>query len=746
MVTASSSAVVRVAVPVPLRKLFDYHWPFDQEPVAGLRVRVPFGRRSLIGVVVDNEGGDGDMKLKSVTEVVDNEAIFDETLFALLKWSAGYYHHPLGEVMASAMPVALRASTELRPSGGERWRLSPLGEGTDTAAIARAPARLKLFDALTEAGDAGLTRLDLKQVVNAWTKPVAALIEQGLVETFESGFMNDAPLAAEPGPELIDDQLQAIKTIVEGLGDFNASLLHGVTGSGKTEVYIGAITEVLARGEQALVLVPEIALTPQLVERLRSRLGVAVAVLHSGLNDSTRHRMWFAARSGEARVVLGTRSAIYTPLANPGLIVIDEEHDGSYKQQDGYRYHARDVGVMRARMTRIPIVLGSATPSLESYENCERSRFTRIDLPQRVGSAGLPSVHLVDLSRMPTDQGLSPPLVKAIENRLARGEQSLIFLNRRGFAPVLICGSCRWQATCERCDARMTHHRSMGRLRCHHCGVITDVPENCPACEADALVNVGEGTQRVEEFLLEKYDQARIVRLDRDAARGPEALNEALDRIRSGDANIIVGTQMVAKGHDFPGLTLVGIVNADQGLYSIDFRAPEFLLQQIMQVTGRAGRADAPGEVLVQTAHPQDPAFVALASHDYDSFIRLQRDERKAAGFPPFAHLALLRCDSLKTDEPMDFLGWAHQAARQCLEHAAQDPDDSLRPGSVDLMDPVPSPMPRRAGRHRAQLLVRARERSDLHRFLSDWIHRIEANSKTRRVRWSVDVDPLDLY
>ncbi len=746
MVTASKSVVVRVAVPVPLRKLFDYLWSFERQPEPGTRVRVPFGRRSLVGVVVDIGGSGDDVKLKAVTEILDVEPVFDETLFALLKWSSSYYHHPLGEVMASALPVALRASTGLRPAGGERWRITPAGLVTDADSLSRAPARQKIFNGLHEAGEAGLSRLDLKSVVSAWTKPVAALVEQGLVERFESDFLDHTPFDAEPGPELIDDQLGAIETICDRLGDFSAMLLHGVTGSGKTEVYIGAITRVLERGEQALVLVPEIALTPQLVDRLRSRLGVQVAVLHSGLNDTTRHRMWFAARSGEAQVVLGTRSAIYTPLARPGLIVIDEEHDGSYKQQDGYRYHARDVAVMRARMSKIPIVLGSATPSLESFENCERSRFTRIDLPRRVGSAGLPSVHLIDLSRMPTDQGLSPPLVKAIENRLKRGEQSLIFLNRRGFAPVLICGGCRWQATCERCDSRMTHHRSMGRLRCHHCGVITDVPTNCPACEADALVNVGEGTQRVEEFLQERFDQARIVRLDRDAARGPQALNEALDRIRSGDANIIVGTQMVAKGHDFPGLTLVGIVNADQGLYSIDFRAPEFLLQQIMQVTGRAGRADAPGEVLVQTAHPQDPAFVALASHDYDSFIRLQRGERKAAGFPPFSHLALLRCDSLKTDEPMDFLGWAHQAARQCLDAAKEDAATDYTPANVDLMDPVPSPMQRRAGRHRAQLLVRARERSDLHRFLMDWIYRIEANTRTRRIRWSVDVDPLDLY
>jgi len=741
MTEPSSPVVVRVAVPVPLRKLFDYAWPFGDAPVPGSRVRVPFGRRSLVAVLVDDEGGAQDVKLKPVSEVLDGEAVFDDTLLGLLKWSSNYYHHPIGEVMAAALPVALRSRSDLRPSGGEQWRLTEDGKRLDPETLGRAPARQKLFAAIAAAGETGLSRLDLKTVVNAWTKPVAALVDQGVVEQFEAGFMPRDPDGIEPGPDLIDDQLQAISTIVDGLGSFSAALLHGVTGSGKTEVYIGAITQVLARGEQALVLVPEIALTPQLVDRLRSRLGVAVAVLHSGLNDNTRHRMWFAARTGEARVVLGTRSAVFTPLAKPGLIVIDEEHDGSYKQQDGYRYHARDVAVMRARMSGIPIVVGSATPSLESYENAERDRFVRIDLPQRVGSAGLPDVKLIDLSRMPTDQGLSPPLLKAVEDRLRRGEQSLIFLNRRGFAPVLICGGCRWQATCERCDARMTHHRSIGRLRCHHCGTITDVPVNCPACEADALVDVGEGTQRVEEHLTEKFKDARIVRLDRDAARGPEALHAALERIRSGDANIIVGTQMVAKGHDFPGLTLVGIVNADQGLYSIDFRAPEFLLQQIMQVTGRAGRADAPGEVLVQTAHPQDPAFIALASHDYDSFIRLQRDQRRAAGFPPFSHLALLRCDSTRTDEPMEFLEWAHRAARRCVD--AMDEASGRR---IDLMDPVPSPMQRRAGRHRAQLLVRSDERSDLHEFLSRWIHMIESNTKTRRVRWSVDVDPLDLY
>jgi primosomal protein N' (replication factor Y) len=481
------------------------------------------------------------------------------------------------------------------------------------------------------------------------------------------------------------------------------------------------------------VLVPEIGLTPQLVSRFRARFPVPIAVLHSGLTDQERLCAWLAAREGHAPIVLGTRSAVFAPFRRLGVIVVDEEHDASYKQQEGFRYSARDLTVARAARERIPVVLGSATPALETLKNARDGAYALIELPDRAGAAALPVVRLLDMRRLKPADGLSAPLREALAQRLARAEQSLLFLNRRGFAPVWMCHDCGWVAACRRCDARLVLHEGSRQLRCHHCGAEEPLAPRCPSCSGNALRPLGEGTERVESALQRLFPEARIERIDRDSTRRKGTLEEKLARAERGEADILVGTQMLAKGHDFPNVTLVGVVNADQGLYSADFRAPERLIQQILQVAGRAGRADKPGEVLIQTWHPQHPLFAALQHHNFHEFADFALAERQAAALPPYSHLALLRAESTRSGEALRFL----QAARACAPPGAQ---------GLQLFDPVASPMERRAGRHRAQLLIQAGQRRPLHAFLRDWLPEVGALPLAKRVRWSLDVDPIDLF
>ncbi len=478
---------------------------------------------------------------------------------------------------------------------------------------------------------------------------------------------------------------------------------------------------------------PEIGLTPQLVDRFRQRFAVPIAVLHSGLSDNERLCAWVNAREGRAGIVLGTRSAVFSPFADLGLIIVDEEHDGSFKQQDGLRYHARDIAVMRASREGAPIVLGSATPSLESLRLAKEGKYSLLELPERAQSARLPDVELLDMNHLAVNDGLSHPLVKAIRERLDKKEQSLLFLNRRGFSPVLMCYDCGWIAPCQRCDARMTLHKRSGRLRCHHCGAERTMPEVCPECESDNLHPLGEGTERVEQALEHLFPDARIMRIDRDTTRRKGELEDKLESVRRGDVDILVGTQMLAKGHDFPNITLVGILNADQGIYGSDFRAPETMIQRIIQVSGRAGRADLHGEVLIQTWHPGHPVFKALKSHDYGFFAEQELAQREAANYPPYCHFALLRSEATASGEALNFL------------QKAQAMGGAIAPEGVELLSAVASPMERRAGRYRAQLLVQANERKPLHGFIDMWLDAIEQEKQSKRVRWSLDVDPMDL-
>ncbi|HEY8553923.1 MAG TPA: primosomal protein N', partial [Burkholderiales bacterium] len=706
-------------------------------PLPGCRVRVSFGRRrSLIGVVVElrDDSEVPSAQLKPVLRVLDDAPLLPASLLSLLRWAAEYYHHPIGEVIATALPTRLRRLDLPDSITVSVWTTTPAGAAADPECLKRSPAQRRLLEALKEA-PSGLEAPALQALSGRWRQALAALEARGWVSVHQRNLTTDGPSSAsEKAPVLTEAQQRAVQAITGARG-FAPFLLHGVTGSGKTEVYLQAIAEILARGEQALLLVPEIGLTPQLVARLRARFSAPLVVLHSDLNDIERARAWLLAAAGQARLVVGTRSAVFTPLPRLRLIVVDEEHDPSYKQQDGFRYSARDVAVMRASRERIPIVLGSATPSLESYHRAASGAYTRLVLPARAGGAALPEIELLDMRRLTAVDGLSHPLRDALARTLERGEQALLFLNRRGFAPVWMCFGCGWVAPCTRCDARLTLHRGSGRLRCHHCGSERPIPEACPVCRGTQLRALGAGTERVESALARLYPHARLLRIDRDSTRAKGALEAKLARARDGAADILIGTQMLSKGHDFPNVTLVGVLNADQGLYGTDFRAAERLVQQIIQVSGRAGRATKAGRVLIQTYHPDHPVFTALCRQDYDEFAAYALAERREADYPPYTHLALLRAESPHAGAALAFLRAARRVALAC------NPEPEVR-----VMEPVPSPMERRAGRYRAQLLVQASKRAPLHALLGPWLDRLTELKAARRVRWSLDVDPADLY
>ena len=729
--------VCRVAVPTPVPRLFDYLVPdHAQCPARGARVLVPFGRRhEVVGIVVQTASQSAlpAARLRSIKKCLDDTPLLPEPVLELLQWGAQYYHHPIGEVLGTAMPVRLRQGALAQLPAVPLWRLTAAGIAASPDQL-RAPLQRRLLAALQEAAEKELDRDALSRVAPRWMPAMRALIKKGLVGAHLHEIAADTlPPAPAPYP-LTTAQTAALAALGQARG-FQPFLLRGVTGSGKTEVYLQAIEQILARGQTAMVLVPEIGLTPQLVERFRSRVGVALAVLHSGLGEAERMAAWLGARAGKRRIVLGTRSAVFTPMPDLGLIIVDEEHDASYKQQDGFRYSARDVAVMRASRAGIPIVLGSATPSLESLNQVRSGAYTALELPERAAAAAtLPPVELLDMRRLAIEDGLSHPLRTALAACLARGEQSLLFLNRRGFAPVWMCVDCGYVAPCRRCDARLTYHRATARLVCHHCGAEAAVPEVCPACQGTRLQALGEGTERVESALARQLPTARILRIDRDTTRRKGSLEAQLARVHAGEADILVGTQMLSKGHDFPNVTLVGVLNADQGLYSADFRGPERLFQQIVQVSGRAGRASRPGRVLIQTYHPEHPIFAALRAHDHRAFADYTLTERREAGYPPFRHLALLRAESPKAGAPLAFLRRARAFGQR-----------HQTPG-VDLMEPVPAPMERRAGRYRAQLLVQASARKPLHAFLDEWLALIWDSKEAKRVRWSIDVDPIDMY
>jgi primosomal protein N' (replication factor Y) (superfamily II helicase) len=736
-VPLTAPAILRVALDMPLRRLFDYlpAKVSSLAPQPGARVRVPFGRQRLVGVI-HSHAARSELphdKLKPVIEVLDAEPVIDARVLELLEFAAQYYHHPLGEVIAAALPRQAREGAASHALT-ERWFASAAGTAALAAnALSRARRQRELLEAL--AASDGVDSTALGEKFADWRTPMRALVARGFASSAEfadqPGAFDVDPVRGT-GPALSPEQSAAVASIDAAAARFVPFLLYGITGSGKTEVYLHATEHALRRGRRALVLVPEIGLTPQLVGRFRERFTVPVAVLHSGLTDTERLAAWRQCVSGEARVVLGTRSAVFAPVTDLALVIVDEEHDASFKQHEGgFRYSARDLAMLRAQRAGVPIVLGSATPALETLQNVATGKYTRLSLPRRAGQALPPRAAVIDLREHVVRQGISTPAVEAIQRHLADDGQVLVYINRRGYSPTLACSACGWIAPCRDCDARLTVHMAAARLRCHHCGADAPLPEHCPQC-GYAVRHVGQGTERVEETLAALFPDAPIARLDRDVVRKRGDLEAVVGRIASGAARILVGTQMVTKGHDFPSVTLVVVLNADQGLFSTDFRAPERVAQTIIQVAGRAGRGTKPGEVLIQTEYPDHPLLKSLLTEGYEGFARAALAERQAAGWPPFAHVAALRASATGLPTAVDFLDEARRRAPRA-------PD-------VKLLGPAPAAMPKRAARYHAQVLIESRERAPLHRLLGEWLPRVEDIKAPRDLRWSLDIDPLDLF
>ena len=735
--------IARVAIDVPLNTYFDYTAEDLSADDIGRRVLLPFGRRLVVGVIVGiaDPRLDGEQnpkyKLKPVKEILRDVPRLPKEILKLAHFCSAYYHYPLGQVLAAILPQRLRRTKAARALSEPCYSVTDTGRALALDDLSqRAQVKRKLLTALQAEG--ALPRRVLMQLSPSASSALRAMIDAGWVcestLPLSTTRLRTTLPAQAAAPQLNADQQTAVDAILSAPAGFSPWLLHGVTGSGKTEVYLQAIAATLARGGQALILVPEINLTPQLEARFQARFPAATIVsLHSNLNDSERLKHWLMAQeTGQdaAHIVLGTRLAVFAPCANLQLIIVDEEHDRSFKQQDGMRYSARDVAVFRAKDAGIPIILGSATPALESYHNALHGRYQLLELKTRaVRDAAPPVLRYLDLRREKLLEGFSAPLITAIKQRLKRGEQSLLFINRRGFAPVLLCGACGWTEGCPRCTSHLVVHLKEQRLRCHHCGHEQRLPHHCPSCGNLDLAPVGQGTQRLEAALQRLFPEARILRVDRDSTRRKNALSEMLEKIHAQEIDILVGTQMLAKGHDFPKLTLVGVLNADGGLYSADFRAAEHLFAQLLQVAGRAGRAADSGEVLVQTAFPEHPLFAALQRGDYAQFAQAALAEREQAGLPPYSFQAMLRAEAASLDSALKFLRSAATLAPEAK--------------NIQVYDPVPALMARLAGKERAQLLVEARSRGALQKFLSAWMATLQVH-KTRNVRWALDVDPID--
>jgi primosomal protein N' (replication factor Y) len=725
--------VARIALPLPKPRLFDYLVEDRDGLAVGLCARVPFGPGEKTGVIVALDPADAmpHEKLKPLRELLIDVPPLPGAWLAMAEFAARYYQHPLGEVIATALPPGLKRAVRL-PREDDPL-LAATAEGR--AALAAAKKLTRALAAVSLVCSAGPMRRSamLEQLDEAAAASLRDARNKGWLEVVAAG----SDIAMLDAMQLNTQQAAAVETMSAALGRFESFLLHGITGSGKTEVYLQLIAATLAQGKSALMLVPEIGLTPQLLERVAARFpGARLVALHSGLADGARSRGFVQALRGEVDIVLGTRLSVFAPLPNLGLIVVDEEHDASFKQQEGLRYSARDMAVWRARNEGFPIVLGSATPSLETWLHADAKRYTRLSLTLRAVAEAPPVVKLVDTRRMKLDQGLSPHLVDALRERLIRGEQSLVFLNRRGYAPVIACPSCNWISACKHCSANMVFHQADAILRCHHCGAEEQVPRTCPTCGNHDVHAFGRGTQRLEERLGEYFPSARILRVDRDSVKTPAQWEAVRNQIDAGEVDILIGTQMLAKGHDFPRLTLVGIVGADASLYSSDYRAPERLFQQLMQVSGRAGRAELPGEVLIQTEFVDHPLFRHLASHDFPGFAAMQLGERKQAGFPPYSYHAVLRAEAPELKDAVEFLKTTRMAAQLITTETSLP---------VRLFDPVPMRLVRRARQERAQLVLEADSRPVLQTLLSSWVMQLHAMRLPRDLRWHLDVDPGDL-
>ena len=757
MPDVSQPHVIRIALPVPMRRTFDYLPPKGVQAtqvVPGCRVAVTFGSRQLIGLIVghsDQTDVPSD-KLKPATEILDQHPILDSESIALCEWLSSYYHHPLGEVLELAIPVMLRRGSALIEAEEPHWQL--INTSPEAAQSLRSDKQKQLWQLFQQQPIWAHKQLTQEKFSKA---QIVRLEELGLIRSFSqlpvpqrlvanSGQGSDQG-SAQP-LQLNNEQARALKAIKNEFGKFHVALLEGVTGSGKTEVYLQLIEETLRQGKQALLMVPEIGLTPQTLRRFQARFGVPVVTLHSNLNDRERLVAWSQCRlkSGDphqARILIGTRSSVFTPMPDLGLIIIDEEHDASFKQQDGLRYSARDFAIKRAHACSMPVVLGSATPALETLHNAYSRRFSHHKLTQRAGNAKPPYLKLHSILHQPLQFGLAHPVIEKINQHLMANQQVMVFINRRGFAPTLACRDCGWMAECGACDARMTLHNSPLHLHCHHCDNQAHVPRMCPNCNSLQVEALGQGTERIEENIQQLFPAANIKRVDRDTVRSKDAFDTLLDEIHSGEPCILVGTQMLAKGHHFPNVTLVVILDADSGLFSADFRGMEKTAQLLMQVAGRAGRGDKSGEVWIQTQYADHPQLNLLIEGGYHNLAASILQERKSIQLPPYSYMALLRtecadknlAEQLQSQTREYIQGWLNQYWR--IANADTTP--------VTLMGPFPAPMERRAGRFRQQMQILSQERRSLHRVLDAMTHFLENIKGFQKVRWSIDVDPIDM-
>jgi len=725
--------VVKVAVPVPLRQLFDYLPTGPHLPAIGSRCEVQFSRRRLIDVVwAHGEASVAASTIRPILRQLDEQAILPPDLLTLCKKAAQYYHHPVGEVLQTALPASLRKGHSGTHEGELIWRITAAGHHADIDGLTRAPRQQEALICLKQ-HQQGLSRPALTSL-NISSQALNALAKKGWAELVnlpltatpwqERPFLGEAPLT--PNAE----QQAAIDALL-GEDHFNTYLLDGVTGSGKTEVYLQVMAKHLGAGQQVLMLVPEIGLTPQTIQRFKQRFNVPIHVLHSGLTDKERLYAWQMAAEGQAAIIIGTRSAVFTPLARPGIIIVDEAHDTSFKQQDGFRYSARDLAIWRAQILNIPIVLGTATPTLENLHAAQEGRFRHLRLPHRTGHAQPPIIQLEDCSQLNPLEPLSEYSLKALQHTLDKGRQALVFVNRRGYAPLLLCGDCGWQSECPHCDAHMTWHRLAGELRRHHCNTQRPIPTRCPQCGSHHLIDRGAGTEKLQQMLEQHFPNRALVRIDRDSTRQKGSLAKQLDIVHQGKPCILVGTQMLAKGHHFSRLDLAIMLEADAGFMSADFRGPEQAAQLILQVAGRTGRTDQPGRLLIQTRQIDNPLLQLLCQGDYHKFAMQLMQERRLAGFPPFGYLALFRAESIQQDHPATLLAAA--SANLWQQH------------EVMVLGPAPAPMERRQGRYRSQLLLLAPERKALHKLIPGLIDALNAHPLSKRCRWHVDVDPVDL-
>lgn len=698
----------------------------------GQRVSVPFGTRTVTGIIITPATTTSlpAGKLKPITQLLDDAPALDQPLLDCYRWAADYYQCPPGLALQAGLPRQVRAGQPLEWQASAVWKATEQGIATDLASLARAPRQQQVLGFLCR--QPGLEQKEISASLDYdCGAALRALQEKGLAHRVSAEPAPAAARQAEQPLTLNAGQNRAFTAVAGKLQGFHCHLLEGITGSGKTEIYLQLIAKVLASGRQVLVLIPEIGLTPQTLERFQNRFNCPVTTLHSGLSESSRFRAWLDARSGRARIIIGTRSAAFLPLLEPGLIIIDEEHDPSFKQQDGFRYSARDLAIYRARQLDIPVLLGSATPSLESLNNALAGRYHLHQLNDRAGAAVPPQFRFLDLRGEALHEGLGESLLDTLGQTLAKGEQALVFINRRGYSPMLMCHQCGWVAECQRCDMAYTLHRQPAALICHHCDGHRPLPDRCPDCAGTQLLPVGLGTERVEKLLTARFADYPVIRVDRDSTRTRDAMSNIMSKVNENRPCILVGTQMLAKGHHFPAVTLVAMLDIDRSLFSTSFRGQEQMGQLITQVAGRAGRGDRQGQVLIQSHHPDHPLLQMLVQQGYNALARHLLQERQNLGMPPFSYQALIHAEAATRSLPEDMLA---VIARQ-LGDAGTD---------VNILGPLPSPMEKKSGRFRFQLILQAPSRSSLHKSVRQCVKLAEGHELSRRVRWSIDIDPLD--